>query len=192
MASHAESGRVRRSLNSPAPRSQRAPSITTHSPLMYSAMSLIRKAARLVSSSWRPKRFMGWDSFACSSNCFDGMRRDHAPSVGNGPGAMAFKRIRYFDHSTAREVVMARTPAFAQAEGTTKPEPQFAEAYVVTMLSTLPPCFSAIHFLAKACVQWNVPLSTILTTALKALGLRVSVRAMKFPAALLTIVSMRP
>src|ERR1700722_5204842 len=128
MACQALSGRSRRSLNSPAPRSQRAPSITTHSPLMYSDMSLRRKAARLVSSSWRPKRFMGWDARAWSSYCFEGMRRDQAPSVGNGPGAMALTRILYFAHSTASEVVMARTPALAQADGTTKAEPEFAAA----------------------------------------------------------------
>src|SRR5450755_722619 len=34
MASQAESGSIRRSLNSPAPRSHWAPSITTHSPLI--------------------------------------------------------------------------------------------------------------------------------------------------------------
>ena len=48
-----------------------------------------------------------------------GTRRDHAPSVGNGPGAMALQRILYFAHSTASERVMASTPALAQADGTT-------------------------------------------------------------------------
>src|SRR6202020_3462179 len=105
-------------------------------------MSLRRKAARLVSSSWRPKRFIGCDSRACSSYCFEGMRRDQAPSVGNGPGAMALTRILYFAHSTASEVCRAGTPALAQADGTTKAEPEFAAAYVVTMLRTLPPCLS--------------------------------------------------
>src|SRR6267378_1682131 len=59
IASQAASGSNSRSLNSPAPRSHCAPSITTHSPLMYSAMSLMRNAARLASSSCRPKRFIG-------------------------------------------------------------------------------------------------------------------------------------
>src|SRR5246127_5573652 len=120
---------------------------------MYSAMSLRRKAARLVSSSCFPKRFIGCLLMACSSNCFVGIRRDHAPSVGNGPGAMAFRRIWYFAHSTAKEVVIASTPALAHAEEMTKAEPQFAAAYVVAMFSTLPPRFSAIHRFAKACVQ---------------------------------------
>src|SRR5256885_1976663 len=93
IASQADSGSIVKSLNSPAPRSHFAPSITTHSPLMYSAISLSRKAARLVSSSWRPKRFIGFFSLSCSSNCFEGIRRDHAPSVGKGPGAMAFRRM---------------------------------------------------------------------------------------------------
>src|SRR5207302_5122914 len=91
--SHIASGSSTRSLNSPAPRSHWPPSITTHSPLMYSAMSLSRKAARLANSSWRPKRFMGCLSRLCSSNCFEGIRRDQAPSVGKGPGAMAFNRM---------------------------------------------------------------------------------------------------
>jgi hypothetical protein len=87
---------------------------------------------------------------------------------------------------------MASTPALAQAEGTMNPEPQFAAAYVVTMLSTLPPNFWAIQRLANTCVQWKVPFNTMLTTALNAFGESFSVRAMKFPAALLTTVSMRP
>src|SRR5258705_11136114 len=111
-----------RSLNSPAPCSHWPPSITTHSPLMYCDISLIRNAARLVSSSWRPKRFMGFELRECSSNCFDGIRGDHAPSVGNGPGAMAFSLMLYLAHSTASDVAIASTPPFAQAEGTTKPE----------------------------------------------------------------------
>jgi len=36
---------------------------------------------------------------------------------------MALKRIPYFAHSTASERVMANTPAFAAADGTTNPEP---------------------------------------------------------------------
>ena len=48
-----------------------------------------------------------------------GASLDHAPLVGKGPGAMATVRIPYFAHSTAKERVIANTPAFAQAEGTT-------------------------------------------------------------------------
>src|SRR5258708_25559060 len=126
ICSQAESGNISRSLNSPAPRSHCAPSITTHSPLMYGERSLNRKAARLVNSSWRPKRFIGLFSRACSSYCFEGIRRDHAPSVGNGPGAMALMRMRYLAHSTASEVVIAKTPALAHAEGTTNADPPLA------------------------------------------------------------------
>src|SRR5262252_10919259 len=107
-------------------------------------MSLTRNAARLASSWCFPKRFMGLASRVCSSNCFEGIRRDQAPSVGKGPGAMALRRMPYLAHSTASEVVMARTPALAHAEGTTKPEPQFAAAYVVAMLRTLPGWLRAI------------------------------------------------
>jgi len=41
---------------------------------------------------------------------------------------MALRRMPYLAHSTASEVVMASTPALAQEEGTTKPEPQLAAA----------------------------------------------------------------
>src|SRR4029077_9780959 len=57
--SQAASGKSTKSLNSPAPRSHKPPSITTHSPLIYSERSLSKNAARLASSSWRPKRFIG-------------------------------------------------------------------------------------------------------------------------------------
>src|SRR5260370_11532137 len=90
--------------------------------------------ARVVSSSWRQKRFIGFELRECSSNCFEGMRRDHAPSVGKGPGAMALRRMLYLAHSTASEVGMVSTPALAHAESTTKAEPQFAAAYVGVML----------------------------------------------------------
>src|SRR5205823_4592353 len=80
-------------MGQPRLRGHCRPSITTHSPLMCSAMSLRRNAARLASSSGRPKRFIGCFSLLCSSNCFEGIRRDHAPSVGKGPGAMALIRM---------------------------------------------------------------------------------------------------
>ena len=52
-----------------------------------------------------------------------GRSLDHAPSVGNGPGATALSRMPYLAHSTANDFVRAKTPAFPQAEGTTQPEP---------------------------------------------------------------------
>ncbi len=48
-----------------------------------------------------------------------GILLPQAPSVGNGPGAMAFRRMPLGPHSTARLRVMASTPALAMAEGTT-------------------------------------------------------------------------
>jgi hypothetical protein len=57
-----------------------------------------------------------------------GINRDHAPSVGNGPGAIAFNRMLYRAHSTASDRVIANTPAFAAAEGTMYADPQFAAA----------------------------------------------------------------
>ena len=44
---------------------------------------------------------------------------DQAPSVGNGPGATALNRMPRPPHSTASERVIATTPAFAIADGTT-------------------------------------------------------------------------
>ncbi len=52
-----------------------------------------------------------------------GTKRDHAPLVGNGPGAIAFTLIPYSAHSNANERVIARTPALLQAEGSTKAHP---------------------------------------------------------------------
>jgi hypothetical protein len=66
-----------------------------------------------------------------------GSSRDHAPSVGKGPGAIALQRMPYVAHSTASERVIASTPAFAAADGTTKAEP--VHAYVVTMFRIQPP-----------------------------------------------------
>ena len=60
------------------------------------------------------------------------------------------------------------------------------------MLRIVPGCLTAIHRRPSARVQWNVPYSTIPITALKALGESFSMRAMKFPAALFTSVSITP
>ena len=48
-----------------------------------------------------------------------GRRRLEAPSVGKGPGAMAFRRIPYRPHYNASDFVMTCRPAFDMAEGTT-------------------------------------------------------------------------
>ncbi len=60
---------------------------------------------------------------ACFSISEPGIRRLKAPSVGNGPGAMALRRIPCSAHSTASERIIASTPALAQAEGRTKADP---------------------------------------------------------------------
>src|SRR5215211_3392623 len=125
-----------RPLKSPPEASHPPPSIVTHSPVMYGAASLTRKAARLANSSWLPKRRIGIrdnDSFSSSGV---GSSRDHAPSVGNGPGAIAFTRMPYAAHSTASDRVIASTPAFEAAEGTTNADP--VHAYVVMMLRNTP------------------------------------------------------
>ena len=74
---------------------------------------------------------------ACSSSS-PVIRRENAPSVGNGPGATAFSRIPYAAHSTASERVMATTPALAAADGSTNAEP--VSAYVVATERTSPFC----------------------------------------------------
>ena len=48
-----------------------------------------------------------------------GNNLEKAPSVGNGPGAMALHLIPYLTHSEASERVSVKTPPLAQAEGTT-------------------------------------------------------------------------
>ena len=85
--------------------------------------------------------------------------------MGKGPGAIALNRILYLPHSTASDLVIAKTPAFAAADGTTKGEP--VQAYVVTILKILPFLFLIIS-LPRTLVQFHVPISTISITALKA------------------------
>ena len=80
---------------------------------------------------------------------------DHAPSVGNAPGAMAFARILCRAHSTASDRVIARTPAFAAADGMTYAEP--VHAYGVMIERIDPPVAWRIICFPTACVQWNVP-----------------------------------
>src|SRR5919201_1115092 len=148
------------------------------SPVTYAAPSQRRNTAASAISRGVPNRLSGMRFLAISVSCGSGMRRLNAPSVGTGPGAIALTRMPYAAHSTASERVSARTPAFAHADGRTNADP--VHAYVVTML-TIDPLFAAIIFLPKALVQWNVPLRTISTTALKPFGDRSSAAARKFP-----------
>ena len=46
-----------------------------------------------------------------------GRSRDQAPSVGNEPGAMAFKRMPYFPHSDASERTMIKAPGLGHGRG---------------------------------------------------------------------------
>src|SRR5207245_10993873 len=121
---------------------------------------------------------------AASSKEGSGARRENALAVGTGPGAIALTRMRYAAHSTASDLVSASTPAFAQAEGSTNADP--VQAYVVTMFRMAPPLPDSIIRRPKALVQWNVPLSTMSTTALTAFAERSSAAARQFPAALFT------
>src|SRR3989441_3360820 len=62
----------------------------------------MRKLARFCSSSMRPMRRMGLRCVV-SSKPPPGRRRFAAPSVGNGPGAMALRRMPWRPHSTASD-----------------------------------------------------------------------------------------
>src|SRR5690606_19997970 len=141
-------------------------------------------AARFANSWCSPTRLTG-TFFAGSNFSFKspGSSLSQAPFVGNGPGAMALKRMPYFAHSTAKERVIANTPAFAVALGTTYAEP--VKAYVVTIFKTvLLVSFFSIQCFPNASVQFFVPFKTMSIIVSKAFAESLSVGEMKFPAAL--------
>src|SRR6516225_3800292 len=90
----------------------------------------------------------------------------------------------YFAHSTASDIVIECTAAFAIADGTTYADPVHTQ--VASVDSTLPGSPSRIHRLPAARVVWNDPVMTVPVTASKARGLSPWVWAMKFAAALFT------
>src|SRR6185369_6360957 len=70
----------------------------------------------------------------------EGLSRSHAPLVGNGPGAMAFKRMPCGPHSVASDFVMMLSPALDIAEGTVKGPPfQIQVVRIEITLALLPP-----------------------------------------------------
>src|ERR1700739_4740540 len=77
---------------------------------------------------------------------------------------------------------MACTAAFAMADGTTKADPLHTQ--VVRFDNTDPRRPSAIQRLPTASVVLNEPVITVEVTASKARGLKLTVGAMKFAAAL--------
>src|SRR3954452_16638365 len=77
---------------------------------------------------------------ASMSSTPGGTRRDHAPSVGNGPGAIALQRILYFAHSTASERIIASTPALAHADGPPWAEPVHAYGVTIDRIDPPLPC----------------------------------------------------
>ncbi len=93
------------------------------SPVSHSQPSAIRKVARFCSSSILPTRRIGFMFVVSSKPPAPGRRRLEAPSVGNGPGAMALRRMPKRPHSTASDFVITCSPAFDIAEGTTYGEP---------------------------------------------------------------------
>src|ERR1700689_3301191 len=84
--------------------------------------------------------------------------------------------------STANDMAPACTAAFFMAEGQTKAEPLHTQ--VVRLDNTDPLKPSAIRRLPMASVVLNEPVITVEVTASKARGLRLTVGAMKFAAAL--------
>src|ERR1700722_8932163 len=65
-----------------------------------------------------------------------GLSFSHAPSVGNGPGAVALRRMPYGPQSTASDIVIACNAVFAIAERTTNAEPD--QTQVTRFLTTAP------------------------------------------------------
>src|SRR6202171_163208 len=111
-----------------------------------------------------------------------GLSISHAYSVGMRPGASAFTLIPYRPHSTASDIVIACTAAFAMADGTTKADP--VHTHVVRFDNTAPGRPAAIQRLPTATVVLNDPVITVDVTASNARWLRLAVGAMKFAAAL--------
>src|ERR1700744_1810455 len=97
----------------------------------------MRNTARFASSGISPLRPMGMALARVPSRLADcGDRRSHAPLVGNGPGAMAFKRMPFGPHSVASDLVMMLRPAFDIADGTVNGPP--FQIHVVRIEMTLP------------------------------------------------------
>src|SRR5260370_35101269 len=89
-----------------------------------------------------------------------------------------------FAHSTASDIVIECTAAFAIADGTTYADPVHTQ--VVSVDSTLPGSPSRIHRLPAASVVWNDPFMTVQVMASKGRGLSPWDWAMKCAAGLYT------
>src|SRR4051812_16986810 len=119
------------------------------SPVSHSQPSALRNVAGFCSYSILPTRRMGLCLLE-SVKLPPGRSRFDAPSVGNGPGAIAFRRMPCRPHSTARDFVITCRPAFDIAEGTTYGEPVCT--HVTSIETTLPGLPPAIQRLPTACV----------------------------------------
>src|SRR5450631_809748 len=98
----------------------------------------MRNVARFASSNISPLRAM---PAVCLASVVPpplaaGLSLSHAPLVGNGPGAIAFRRMPCGAHSVASDLVMMLSPAFDIAEGTVNGPP--FQIRVVRMEITLP------------------------------------------------------
>src|SRR5664279_3787184 len=103
--------------------------------------------ARLASSYISPLRAMPPTCARASPPPLAaGLRRSHAPLVGNGPGAMALRRMPCGPHSVASDLVMMLRPAFDIALGTVKGPPfqiqvvriEITDAFFCSSIQRLP------------------------------------------------------
>src|SRR5580704_1111755 len=107
----------------------------------------MRNTARFASSCISPTRPIGLVEPLSPRLAACGLKRSHAPLVGNGPGAIALRRIPYGPHSVASDFVMTFNPAFDMAEGTVNGPP--FHIHVVRMEITLPRFFPSIQRLPQ-------------------------------------------
>src|SRR5665213_873886 len=110
----------------------------------------MRKTARLASSGISPLRPIGMGLRDSPRFADCGESRSHAPLVGNGPGAMAFRRMPFGPHSVASDFVMMLRPAFDMAEGTVNGPP--FQIHVVNIEITLALLLPSIQRLPQASV----------------------------------------
>src|SRR6185437_15528588 len=146
--------------------------------------SAIRNTARFASSGISPLRPIGM-ALRDSPRLADcGLNLSHAPLVGKGPGAIAFRRMPFGPHSVASDLVMTFKPAFDIADGTVNGPPFHIHVVRIEItLALLPP---SIQRLPQPSVTQKLPGNTISAIELNPRGLNSFVREMKFPAALFT------
>src|SRR5277367_2466684 len=110
----------------------------------------MRNTARLANSYISPTRPIGFVLPLSPREADCGLRRSHAPLVGNGPGAIALRRMPCGPHSEASDFVITLSPALDMADGTVKGPP--FQIQVVRIEMTLPRVPPSIQRLPQASV----------------------------------------